>query len=191
MSVSQKLQSVQSNWGILHISVSGSGADQSALCCCNHRFVLDLYVFAEVSRCFTCCSGRLSALLCNRNSWVTLTLEWQVEKVINILAQWWPVLLVIKCHVQEICHCCHQEKGESCLTVFVFDKAAKINLQFLQLKAQGRNKVMLVWDEVNTFHSLLQFNCFTLKRQNQIYVDVRKENSLSDHTFTVFRMHFF
>lgn len=36
---------------ILIISVSGSGADQSALCCCNHRFVLVLFMLHWLPQC--------------------------------------------------------------------------------------------------------------------------------------------
>lgn len=132
---------------------------------------------AAVAASAHCCATEIHESHC-------VTLEWQVEKVIIILTQWWPALSVIKCHLQEKCRCFRQEKGESCHTVCVFDEAAKINLQFLQLKARGKNKehLRLRWtQDICSPHFLLhvsEMNHFTLKRQNQISVYVRKENSL-------------
>lgn len=132
---------------------------------------------AAVAASAHCCATEIHESHC-------VTLEWQVGKVINILTQWWPALSVIKCHLQEKCRCFRQEKGESCHTVCAFDEAAKINLQFLQLKARAKNKehLRLRWtQDICSPHFLLhvsEMNHFTLERQNQISVYVRKENSL-------------
>lgn len=164
------------------ISLSVRGAVQSALCCCNHRFVLDLWL------CFCLNVSVLFMLLrlpqtlhCDSPQKFmshSVTLEWQLEKVINVLTQWWP--------------CCQLSNAiRSKNVAFVIRKRLNRVTQFVSLmkrqrstfsfcssKREGKNKehVRSRWTQVvysPHFLHVSETNHFTLRRRNNINIYVR------------------
>lgn len=88
------------------------------------------------------------------------------------------VLSLIKCHSQQKCRFCRQEKAESCHPVCVFDEAAKINLQFLQLKARGKEQRACEMEVKSSHLQPTLSPCvwnepFYFEKENQINICVR------------------
>lgn len=158
MCVSLWLQSVQYTALTSPWSVSVSGAVQSAVCCCNHRFVLDLGL------CF--CLNVLMLFMLLRlpqthhcateiHESHSVTLEWQLEKVINVLTQWWPHFQSSNA-IRRKNYAFVVRKRLNRVTQFVsLMKRQRSTFSFCSSRREGKNKehVRLRWTQVISTHT--------------------------------------
>ncbi len=184
MFVHQWLQSVQytSSLDISIVSVSVSGAVQSAVCHCNHRSVLGPWL------CFCLSDSMLFVLLrlpqthhcaTEIHESLSVTFEWQLEKVINVLTQWWSRFQLSNA-IRRKNDAFVVRKRLNRVTQFVsLMKRQRSTFIFGSSRQEGKNKehVRLRWTQVICgphFLHVSEMNHFTLKRQNQINISVIK-----------------